>query len=149
MFNNKKTELNKLHNEFESILQKKIHILELHNKVRMDNGCILCDVGQKESSIPLELRYKNCRKDNNCLSVIEVYQQLMDIKTKEIELIDRYSSVIFDYYSSNNPKLRNDITDEITDWKTVFGEDFTKLTQTQKSSIVSIIEDDGGEYRFA
>ena len=147
MFDNM-SELNRFHKEFESILQKKIRIQNLLNKARMDSGCILCDIGQNESNTPLELRYKNCRKDKKCLSVIKVYQQLMDIKTKEIELIDRYSFAIFDCYSSNNPKLRNDITNEITDWKTVFGDDFTKLTHNQKTSIVSIIEDDGGEFRF-
>ena len=147
MFDNM-SELNRFHKEFESILQKKIRIQNLLNKARMDSGCILCDIGQNESNTPLELRYKNCRKDKKCLSVIKFYQQLMDIKTKEIELIDRYSFAIFDCYSSNNPKLRNDITNEITDWKTVFGDDFTKLTQTQKISIVSIIEEDGGEFRF-
>ena len=74
-----------------------------------------------------------------------------DLKKAENELEDfirnKYAKVVFETYSTKNPKIKNIFSGEVKRWNDIYGLNFNKLSPCLKEGLVGLIEQYGA-YRL-
>lgn len=73
-------------------------------------------------------------------------KQLDEANRVEADFLEEYACSVFEILSKTKPMLirRRDKT-EVT-WEEAFGDDFSKLSEGLKNSLVALVEHDGGQY---
>ena len=69
-------------------------------------------------------------------------------KEKLSEVESEYAKTIFDYLSESKPSLIVRKTKEIIAWDKAYPSSFDALSEDQITSIVALVEEDGGRYRI-
>ena len=76
-------------------------------------------------------------------------EALQIAKNEEKSFRETYAEEIFKYCNDKKPMLIRRKDNLKTSWHDAFGSDYSKLSPELKESVIALVEEDGGQYRFA
>ncbi len=76
-------------------------------------------------------------------------EDLSKAKKEESDFRELYAKEIFNYCNDRNPWLIRNRDNAKIIWKDAFGANYSDLSPELKASVIALIEEDGGQYRFA
>jgi len=138
----------KEHNELKKTKDKCYELHKLFTEMKVAAKCTNCPVEKAELYEAQDKQYQHCRKDKACKAVVKCHKKLMEAENKQFLVREKYAKKIYDYFAPSFPTLIRCQTGEAVSWGEAFGTDFDKTTTANRNSIVALIEEDGGQYRF-
>ena len=104
-----------------------------------------------------ELRLARIHAQLNCDDTSKEFKEqwekanenLLKAKREEAEFREIYAKEIYNYCNNRNPWLIRNRDSKKISWKEAFGSNYSDLSPELKGSIIALIEEDGGQYRFA
>jgi len=124
-------------------------ILDEFDSLVIKNGCNGCNIFKNEKLEPFDRRFLKC---NNCK-----YESCMKDSVKKIieinkEYDDCYRNtlpkMIYNELKDINPKIKSIRTKEYISFIDTFGSSFDDVPKKLYASLVGLITEDGGLYRF-
>lgn len=93
--------------------------------------------------VELEYHEKGTQSD-----VDRLHQNIVHLWDEEKRIREGYAKHIYDFFSVQQPELVQEGTGKVVPWREAFGDSFAELDTEVKNTLVALLEEDGGQYRF-
>ncbi len=110
--------------------------------------CHGCELFNPLNRVLDQDHFIKCKKNRECSYVIKEYNKLYKNRLLMRKIENDYSHSIFVTLSQEKPKLIVRKTKKMIPWNNVFSEKYDELSEEQRYSLISLIEEDGGEYKI-
>ena len=132
-------------NHYNSVLSD---LYDLLDEARCNADCGGCENEEKYSKMIFDDRYTQCMPDKACDLVVKTAVKIKHVVRKEQDCRDKYGRKAYEILKEYNPVILSIRDDSEMPWSRVFNtEKYQDLSEEQKTSLIALIELDGGVFR--
>ena len=140
-------EIKEIRKAYEAAMKKMYKTQAAYTKTCDKANCINCQIALDDMELPLAKRYRRCGKCKDVPRILADLNVYLNASAEVDKIQAEYAKRVFNLLKVLKPMLLVRAKKEKITWEKAFPNSFSQLPATLYSSLVALVEEDGGRYR--